>query len=350
MGKRKRRYGSVASELVKKAREAMLTAVQIFNNPQIEFKSELFIVTAIIAWTYLLHAYYRKRGIEYRRFEERKTRRKFIRTKHGAVWHWSLEDCLNCDKCPLDDIVKKNLNFLVGIRNEIEHQMTTRIDDQLSAKFQAAALNFNSAIKKLFDPRYSLDSEQAFSIQFAAIAEEAAKELMVQQDLPQNIRAYIVQFENGMTQEEFDDPRFSYRVAFVRKTTNSKTAADKVVQFIPADSAAGAEANKVFLRETEKVKYRPGTIVNLMKAEGFTKFKLQDHTDLWKAREAKDPKKQYGVQVESSWYWYEPWVEVVRKHCKDNEALYMPTVTAQKPVAPAAGPQPAATKPLGLPA
>ena len=31
----------------------MLTAVKIFNNPQIEFKSELFIVTNIIAWTYL---------------------------------------------------------------------------------------------------------------------------------------------------------------------------------------------------------------------------------------------------------------------------------------------------------
>ena len=45
MAKRKRRVGSVADELVKKAREAMLTAVQIFNNPQVEFKAELFIVT-----------------------------------------------------------------------------------------------------------------------------------------------------------------------------------------------------------------------------------------------------------------------------------------------------------------
>jgi hypothetical protein len=42
--------------LVKKAREAMLAAVQIHNNPQIDFKSELFIVTSVIAWTYLLHA------------------------------------------------------------------------------------------------------------------------------------------------------------------------------------------------------------------------------------------------------------------------------------------------------
>lgn len=340
MAKRKRRYGSVASELVKKAREAMLTAVQIFNNPQIEFKSELFIVTTTIAWTYLLHAYYRKHRIEYRRFQEGNKRRRFIRTKHGAIWHWSLDECLDCKACPLDDIVKKNLKFLIGIRNEIEHQMTSRIDDQLSAKFQAAALNFNAAIKKLFDPRYSLDAEQAFSIQFSAIVEEAAKELLVQQDLPQHIQSYIVQFENGLTQEEFDDPRFSYRVAFVRKTTNSKAAADKVVQFIPADSAAGAEANKVFLRETEKMKYRPSTIVRLMKAEGFTKFNMTQHTDLWKEKDAKNPKKQLGVQVEGSWYWYEPWVAEVRKHCQENEALYRPATLVPKPAALGAGPQP----------
>jgi hypothetical protein len=51
---RKRRFGSLANELLKKAREAMLTAVQIFNNPHVEFKSELFILTTIIAWTYLV--------------------------------------------------------------------------------------------------------------------------------------------------------------------------------------------------------------------------------------------------------------------------------------------------------
>src|SRR5690242_14593396 len=61
MATRKRRFGSLASELVKKAREAMLSAVQIYNNPHVEFKSELFIVTTVIAWTYLLHSYYRKR-------------------------------------------------------------------------------------------------------------------------------------------------------------------------------------------------------------------------------------------------------------------------------------------------
>ena len=81
--------------------------------------------------------------------------------------------------------MKKNLMFLIGIRHEIEHQMTTRIDDQLSAKFQAAALNFNSVIKKLFGVRYSLDKEQAMSLQFAGIDDGTAKVLLAQPDLPQ---------------------------------------------------------------------------------------------------------------------------------------------------------------------
>jgi hypothetical protein len=324
--KRVRRYKSLATELVKKAREAMLTAVQIFNNPHIEFKSELFIVTNTIAWTYLLHAHYRKKRIEYRRRKPGSTR--FDRTTHGAVYHWGLEECLDCRDFPLDAIVKKNLLFLLGIRHEIEHQMTRRIDDQLSAKFQASALNFNTAIKQLFGKHYSLDTEQGFSIQFSGISEDTAKELMAQADLPQHIQTFIVQYETNLSQEEYNDPRFSYRVAFVRKTTNTKTAADRVVEFVPADSAAGVEMNRVFLKETEKTKYRPSTIVRQMKAEGFTSFNMSDHTELWREKDGKNPKHQYGAMVEGSWYWYDAWLKEVRKHCEDNAAQYRPTVAA----------------------
>jgi hypothetical protein len=41
----------VDDELAIKAREAMLFAVQAFNNPTTHFKAEIFIVAAMIAWT-----------------------------------------------------------------------------------------------------------------------------------------------------------------------------------------------------------------------------------------------------------------------------------------------------------
>jgi hypothetical protein len=337
MATRKRRFGSVASELVKKAREAMLTAVQIYNNPQIEFKSELFIVTNVIAWTYLLHSYYRKNDVEYRQIDERAKgqRRKFLTTQYGAVRHWSLEQCLNSADCPLDDIVRKNLLFLIGIRHEIEHQMTTRIDGQMSAKFMASALNFNAAIKKHFGPKYSLENEQAFSIQFSSIDQNTAKILLAEADLPQHIRSFVVQFENGMSQDEYDDSRFSYRVAFVKKISNSKASADQVYEFVPAGSEAETQMNKAYLKETEKAKYKPSTVVSLMKAEGYKNFRIHHHSELWKAADAKNPKYQYGTDVEGTWFWYESWLPQVRKHCMENEALYRLKASSGQPSAEA---------------
>jgi hypothetical protein len=46
--------------------EAALTAIRIFNNPQLNFKSEMFITLMMIAWTHLLHACFRAKKVEYR--------------------------------------------------------------------------------------------------------------------------------------------------------------------------------------------------------------------------------------------------------------------------------------------
>lgn len=40
---------SISNELLDKSKEAMISAVQIYNNPSIKFKSEMFIITAIIS-------------------------------------------------------------------------------------------------------------------------------------------------------------------------------------------------------------------------------------------------------------------------------------------------------------
>src|SRR5262245_11915263 len=99
--KRKARTKRVSSELINKSREAALAAVQIFNNPAITFKSETFIVLMNIAWTYLLHAYYRKARIEYRYCKQVGSRRVFDKTKWGAHKHWELERCLNDEQSPI---------------------------------------------------------------------------------------------------------------------------------------------------------------------------------------------------------------------------------------------------------
>src|SRR3990172_1150279 len=111
-------------QLVRSSREAALAAIQTYNNPLITFKTESFIVLMIIAWTYLLHAYYRSQRIEYRYFKMGKARRIFQRID-GQYKYWELSQCLSDQACPLDRDTKNNLRFLIGLRNQIEHRRAT---------------------------------------------------------------------------------------------------------------------------------------------------------------------------------------------------------------------------------
>jgi hypothetical protein len=123
MAKRSRKLWSIKNELVTKSREAMLTAVQIFNNPNVVFKSESFIVLSNIAWTYFMHSYFREKGIEYRYYKQGAQRKRYDKTKRGSFKYWELERCLNDDNCPINSVSKLNLIFLIGLRHEIEHQI-----------------------------------------------------------------------------------------------------------------------------------------------------------------------------------------------------------------------------------
>lgn len=90
-------------ELLIKAREAMIAAVHNFNSAGLTFRSELFIVTAVIAWTYLLHAWFKREGIDYRYAGET--------TKEGADRYWELGHCLKQGKCPAKGAVAKICSF-----------------------------------------------------------------------------------------------------------------------------------------------------------------------------------------------------------------------------------------------
>jgi hypothetical protein len=322
--RRYRRIGSIKTELIKKSRESALAAVQIFNNPNIMFKSEIYVVLMIIAWTYLLHAYYREKKIDYRHFEEKNGRKKFDKTKKGAFKHWELERCLDEKKGPIDKDTANNLRFLIGLRHEIEHQMTTQIDDYLSARFQACCLNYNQYIKQFFGDPYGVDRHLSFSLQFSSISDEQLDLLSDRNDLPPHIQRYIDGFDGKLTDQEYNSPKYAYRVLFVAKTANTKGQADQVIEFVRADShlAESVNAQYIITKETEKPKYLAKQIKNLMQEEGFKKFNLHHHTQLWKREDAKNPGKGYGVMVANTWYWYERWINFVRSHCNENKYLY----------------------------
>jgi hypothetical protein len=325
MATRNRRVKSVKAELITKSREAMLSAVQIFNNPNIQFKSENFIVLSNIAWMYLLHAYYRDQKIEYRYYQMAGTRKRFDRTKRGAYKFWELERCLNTGESPIDNVTSSNLRFLIGLRHEIEHQMTNKIDDYLSARFQSCCLNYNLYIKKIFGEKYAIDKHLSISLQFSTIDDEQKDQLKEFTDLPKNIASYINAFDDELSEELYNDIRFSYRVLYIPKSANRKGQADKVIEFIPADSPEAKGLNKeyVLIKEKERKKYLPKHVCEVMKGKGYPKFSIHYNTMLWQENDGQNPAKNFGTLVEGKWYWYESWLKFVEEHCKKNKVKYV---------------------------
>ncbi len=312
-----RRYHSIKDELVRKSRESMLAAVQIYNNPNITFKAETFISLAVIGWTYLMHAYYRGQNIDYRYYQQKGNRKEYDKTKYGAYKHWELERCINDDACPLDVATIANLRFLIGIRHEIEHQMTDKIDEYISAKLQACALNFDFYITKLFGVKYKMSDELALTIQFSPVTPEQSNGLKNNPHLTSNIKNFVCVFEDDLPEETIKSSKYAYRILFVPIAANRARQADRVVEFVKPESELAEEIDKILIKETEKPKYLPGQIVKMMNEKGFVKFKTHHHTDLWKSEEAKQNSK-YGTMIAKTWYWYQPWVDRVEKYCQEH--------------------------------
>ncbi|MEZ4311916.1 MAG: DUF3644 domain-containing protein [Polyangiaceae bacterium] len=305
-------------ELVAKSKEAALSAIRVFNDPQVSFKSETFIVLMVIAWTYLLHAYYRGKKVEYRYFRQPAKRKIFDRTRTGAYKYWELERCLNDTKSPVDTHTANNLRFLISLRHEIEHQMTRSLDNFLSGRYQACALNYNTYAKKLFGARHGIDSQLTYSIQFLQLADEQISGPKPKVDIPARLMSFVAEFDGGLSHDEYNDARFSYRLLFTKKLANRPGQADRVIEFIDPKSELAKTIDKEYWvkKEVERPKFRPKDIVKRAREAGFPKFRLQpDHVELWRAEDAKNPAKGFGTDISGTWFWYESWLKRVLELC-----------------------------------
>ena len=303
MATRIRTVGSLADELLGKSRESALCAIRVFNDPHVSFKSETFIVLMNIAWAYLLHAYYRKKGTEYRYFKQSGKRRSFDRTKSGAHKYWELERCLNEITSPIDKDTSNNLRFLIGLRHEIEHQMTRSLDNFLSGRYQACAMNYNDYVKKLFGKRHGLDSHLTYSIQFLELSSEQLAGPSPQAKIPERLKAYIVQYDSELNHDEYNSPRFSYRLLFKKKLVNKPGQADSVIEFIDPNSDLAKTIDKEYWvkKEVERTKYLPSRVVEEVRKAGFLKFRVQpEHVSMWKREDAKNSAKNFGVRTYAS--------------------------------------------------
>lgn len=145
----------IGDERLYKSREAMISAVQLFNNPSLIFKIEIFAILSQIAWTYLLHEFYLRRG------------NKIISENGNSLL---LSQMIEREDCPLSLDVKKNLIATKTLRDEAEHKILNSVGRKFWVIFQSNCLNFDHAIRELFGDNLGLQNDLAVSLQFGKMS------------------------------------------------------------------------------------------------------------------------------------------------------------------------------------
>jgi len=228
----------IVKQLLQKAKDSALLAVEFYNKPVVSFKSEGYITMMCIAWTSLLHAcffknkikpYYRKKssGSKRPRFEQ------IIETLPGGQkvkenrW-WELQECVKqYFKDDNNSPIRKNLEFFIPLRNMIVHRNLPELDDSIFGECQALLINFNNFMEQHFNKKYSIKNSLSFSLQLTQSPKnfiEASKEELKNKDA-KNIVDFIKAYRSSLTTEQFDSPEYSFKVVLIQvKNHESKNA------------------------------------------------------------------------------------------------------------------------------
>jgi Protein of unknown function (DUF3644) len=252
-------------ERLVRSREAMIPAVQIFNSASLKFKSEVFSVLSNIAWTYLLHEYYDRKGVP------------LVHEGRSMV----LSQMLDRHDCPLNKGVKDNLRSIKILRDQVEHLLLGPADTKWYSLFQACCLNYDKAICELFGPLLTLSHDLSFALQFAKPDISHLATLM-EYPLPARIEAVDARITAGLTDEDLRNIEYQFKVVY---TLDSASKSQANVHFINPGSETGIEIHNVLAKKVssdELYPLRVTEVVSRVQVASELPFTTNLHQRAWK--------------------------------------------------------------------
>ncbi len=277
-------------ELVVKAKDSAILAIDIYNRPIAAFRSQGFIVLMIIAWTSLFHAIYEQESVDYF-YKDKQGKTIFI---DGDKRAWELGHCI--DKCDniLPDAVKQNLRLFILLRNKIEHRYVPEFDLDIFGECQAMLLNFENLLTSKFGTYYALNNTLSFPLQVSSIRSreqmQAVKKVESTHylELKDCVNAYRASLDDSI----YTDEQYSFKIFLIPQTANHRNSSDCAIEFIHYDPDHPEEFDAIkrdiaLIRKkrvpvANQGKLRPKMVCDeLSKRLGIT-VNLTLHTSAWK--------------------------------------------------------------------
>lgn len=232
-----KRLSNKVKELLEKAKESSLLAVDIYNKPKTSFRSGAYIVLMTIAFTALFHAVFEKNKIKY--FHRKRNSNRYLKID-GEFKAWELTDCVKQyfkenikDEIP----IRKNIDFFIPLRNKIEHRFMPELDGEIFGECQALLHNFEYILNKEFEDNNAINESLIFSLQFAKAYPKSKKSTsnIIKINDFKKIKDHIQNYRNELQDEVFSDQRYSFKVYLIPKLSNNQNKADYAIEWVNYD-------------------------------------------------------------------------------------------------------------------
>ncbi|YCM46364.1 DUF3644 domain-containing protein [Verrucomicrobiaceae bacterium 227] len=223
------------------ALDSALLAVEVYNKPRTQFRTQAFITMMIIAWTRLLHAHFHRTiGDIY--YEKHANGR--FKTSDGDRWAWDLLTSVKeFNKREVDlrisDSTKANLEFFVKLRNKVEHRQLEKSDLEslVFGECQALLFNFEDLMISLFGEEYALHENLVFSLQFSRMrtqGQAAANRMALSRDLNE-VRNFVSKYRTNLNESVFQSQEYSIKLLQIPRISNTNRE-DVAVEFVRWDA------------------------------------------------------------------------------------------------------------------
>ena len=230
--------------LVLKARESALLALDIYNRPCTQFRTQGFIVMMIIAWTALLHAIFQRNGTKYYHLDSKTGQPTMV---DGDEKAWELSECVRFFYKGQMNAIARNLEFMVKLRNKIEHRFLPAIDPYVAGECQSILLNFDELLCEEFGEYYALREHLTVPLQTAALRTttqiDAVKKF--QGENYEKVMSFINVYRESLGDDQYNDPKFSFRVYLIPKLANHKSSSDIAFEFVKYDASKPEQMQEI---------------------------------------------------------------------------------------------------------
>lgn len=334
-------------QMLSKATESALLAVEVYNKPATRFKSGGYIVLMCIAWTALFHAIFMRKKIKPIYRDRSGCRFKRV---NGELSYWELSTCVSKYYPGANNPIRKNIEFFIPLRNKIEHKFTPELDIKIFGECESLLLNFDKVLEKEFGEEFRLRETLSFALQLFPTADALSKAAEVSKD-SEAIMKYINDYRESISTEIAESGLYSFK-AFLIQVANHESKDAVPVQFYAYDKLTPEEKAKqkrvAALVKTKEVKVfstkdllKPKDVVTQVQellgnlkvernGKQVDKFNSDTHTRCWKkykvrpSKSSDNPelvKSEYCVydHLNNSYNYTKKWVEFLVEKMRDEE-------------------------------